>query len=91
MDLATRPMAPAELSRFAARLGARALLDSSGRAFRDQGLGYLRMDEREVLERLRDRPELIRLPLIRFGALVTAGVDEATWKTWLAASSSSGQ
>lgn len=84
MDLAVRPLAMAELRRFASRLGARTLLDASSRAFRDHGLGYLRMDEAEVLERLRDRPELLILPLIRCGELVTAGVDEATWRTWLA-------
>ena len=85
VDLDRKPIAPGELRRFVERLGARALLDADGRAYRDAALGYLRMDDAEIVQRLLADPRLLRLPLVRFGNDVTAGRDEATWKTWLSA------
>lgn len=83
VDLTRKPLAPGELRRFVERLGAQALLDTEGRAYRDAGMAYLRMDEAEIVERLLADPALLRLPLVRFGNYVTAGRDEATWKSWL--------
>jgi arsenate reductase-like glutaredoxin family protein len=83
VDLHRKPIAPGELRRFVERLGSRALLDTEGRAYRDAGLGYLRMDDAEIVQRLLADPRLLRLPLVRFGNDVAAGRDEATWKTWL--------
>jgi arsenate reductase-like glutaredoxin family protein len=83
VDLRKRPIAAAELRRFVERLGAPALLDETSRAYRDRGLGYLRMDEGEVVERLLTDPSLLRLPLIRNGNEVSAGRAESTWKEWL--------
>lgn len=83
VDLSRKPIAPGELRRFVERLGARALLDETSRAYRESGLGYLRMDEAEVVERLLANPALLRLPLVRFGNEVAAGRDEATWRRWL--------
>jgi arsenate reductase (glutaredoxin) len=83
VDLRKRPMAVAELRRFVDRLGARALLDETSRAYRDAGLGYLRMDDEEIAERLLADPSLLRLPLVRNGNDVTVGRVEATWTAWL--------
>ena len=83
VDLRTRPMAPGELRRFVERLGARALLDDTSKAFRDAGLGYLRMSDAEIVERLLADGRLLRLPLLRCGNDVTAGRDEATWAAWV--------
>jgi arsenate reductase-like glutaredoxin family protein len=82
-DLRKRPIAPAELRRFVDRLGARALIDPESRAYKAAGLAYLRMDDAEILERITTEPALLRLPLIRFDADVSAGRDEATWKRWV--------
>lgn len=82
VDLARRPPAPAELRRFAARHGPRALLDEGGAAYRQAGLGYLAMDDGEILERCQADPRLLRLPLVRHGNQVTVGVDEDTWRQW---------
>ncbi len=84
VDLRKRPIAVAELRRFVDRLGARALLDETSRAYRDGGLGYLRMDDAEIVERLLADPSLLVLPLVRNGNEVTAGRAEPTWRTWLA-------
>ena len=83
VDIRKRAMAPAELRRFVDRLGARALLDETSRAYRDGGLAHLSMDEREVAERIQADQRLLRLPLVRFGEEVTAGRSEATWTAWL--------
>jgi arsenate reductase-like glutaredoxin family protein len=83
VDITRRPLAPAELRRFSDRFGAVALLDPESRAYRSGGLAYLRMDDADVLARLLTDPSLLRLPLVRHGAHVSVGVDEATWKAWL--------
>jgi arsenate reductase-like glutaredoxin family protein len=83
VDLRKRPIAPGELRRFVERLGATALFDTTGRAYRDAGLGYLRMDEAGMVERLLANPALLRLPLIRHGSAVTVGRAETTWTGWL--------
>jgi arsenate reductase len=83
VDLRRRPIAPAELRRFVERLGARALLDETSRAYRDSGLGYVRMDDAAVVDRLLGDVRLLRLPLVRHGNDVTAGRAEATWSAWL--------
>ena len=87
VDLRRKPMASGELRRFVERLGAAALADTDGRAWRDAGLGFMRMDDAELVERLLADQALLRLPLVRVGQGVAAGRDEAAWKLLLAASS----
>ncbi len=84
VDLRRKPIAPGELRRFTDRLGAASLLDTAGSTYRDAGLGYLRMDDAEIVERLLADQRLLRLPLIRRGNEVSAGPAEATWRAWLA-------
>jgi arsenate reductase len=62
VDLRRRAIAPGELRRFAERLGARALLDETSRAYRASGLGYLRMDDDDVMRRLLAGPVLAPSP-----------------------------
>jgi arsenate reductase-like glutaredoxin family protein len=83
VDLRKRPIAPGELRRFVERLGARALLDETSKAYRDAGLGYMRMDDGEIVGRLLADPSLLRLPLVRNGNEVTAGRAEPTWTAWV--------
>ena len=90
VDLRKRRLAPAELSRFVERLGARALLDDTSKAYRDAGLGYLTMTDAEIVDRLARDSGLLRLPLVRHGNEVTAGPAEVTWAAWLAAFKSGG-
>jgi arsenate reductase-like glutaredoxin family protein len=85
VDLRRKPIAAGELRRFVERLGAPALADQDGKAWRDAGLGYLRMTDAELAERLLADIRLLRLPLVRFGNSVSAGRAEATWKAWLSA------
>ena len=85
VDLTRKPIARGELRRFVERLGPRALIDEGSKAWRDGGLGYLRMDDAEVVDRLLGNQSLLRLPLVRFGNEVAVGRDEATWKGWFRA------
>ncbi len=82
VDIKKRAPAPGELRRFAHRYGARALLDSGSRAYRDANMGYLSMGDEEILERVAADPRLLQLPLVRRGPEVTIGIDEDTWRTW---------
>jgi arsenate reductase (glutaredoxin) len=80
VDLARRPIAAGELKRFVERLGAEALADKDGRAWRDGGLGYMRMDAAELAARLLDDQRLLRLQLVRAGNTFAAGRDETAWQ-----------
>src|SRR5262245_49342760 len=91
VDLRRKPIAPGELRRFVERLGATALLDTQGRAYREAGLGYMRLDDAEIAQRLLADPRLLRLPLVRFGNEVTTGMAEGIWKSWVSGLKSEGK
>lgn len=84
VDLRRKPMAAGELRRFVEGVGAAALADTEGRAWREAGFGYLRMTDAELAERLLADQRLLRLPLVRVGNGVAAGRDEGAWKRLLA-------
>lgn len=81
VDIRRKPIAPAELRRFIDRLGARAVADESSKAWREAGLGYMRLDEPDLMERLVSDQRLLNIPLVRVGNGVAAGRDQATWKS----------
>jgi len=83
VDMSVKPPAPAELRRFAERFGALQLLDTGGRQYAAEGLGYMRLDEESAFDRLLAEPRLLRLPLVRAGARLSVGLDEAAWREWL--------
>ena len=85
VDVSRKPMAPAELRRFIGAIGARSVADETSRAWRDAGLGYLRMDDHELADRLLNDQRLLKLPLVRIGNDVAAGRDEARWKSLIGA------
>lgn len=84
IDLRRKAIAPAELRRFTARLGARGVADTEGRAWKDAGLGFLRMDDDELASKLLADSRLLRLPLVRVADAVCAGRDEGAWQRMLA-------
>jgi arsenate reductase-like glutaredoxin family protein len=85
VDLRRKPMAAGELRRFTERLGVATIADREGKAWRDVGLGYLRMDDAELAGRLLADQRLLRLPLVRAGNRFAVGRDEAAWKEMVAA------
>jgi arsenate reductase (glutaredoxin) len=84
VDLRRKPMAPGELRRFVERLGARALADEDGKAWRETGLGYMRLADAELANRLLADQRLLKLPLVRIENGFAAGRNEAAWKDLLA-------
>ena len=84
MDLVQRAPAPAELRRFSQRFGSLNLLDAGSRAYSAAGLAYMRLREEEAFERVLADPRLLRLPLVRWGARLSVGVEEDAWRSWLA-------
>jgi arsenate reductase-like glutaredoxin family protein len=83
VDLRRKPIAAGELRRFVERLGAAALADTAGKAWRDAGLGYLRTTPDELAARLLADQRLLRLPLVRVDSGFAAGRDETAWKALL--------
>src|SRR4051794_40786848 len=83
VDLRKRPIAAGELQRFTQRLGAASLMDQTSRRYRDDGLAHLTLDDAGIVRRLLADPRLLRLPLVRHGNAVTAGLEETTWAAWL--------
>jgi len=84
VDLKQRPMAQGEINRFIERFGLGGLLDSEGKSFVDAGLKYLKLSDGELLGRIERTPQLLRLPLVRAGHLLSVGQDENCWKSMLA-------
>jgi arsenate reductase (glutaredoxin) len=80
VDLKQKPIAPAEIKRFADRFGMVALLDIEGKAYVDAGLKYMKLTGTELLGRIEREPGLLRLPLVRSGKLLSIGRDEEAWK-----------
>jgi arsenate reductase-like glutaredoxin family protein len=80
VDLHQRPMAPAEIRRFADHFGLAALLDTEGKSYADAGLKYLRLSGADILSRIEKEPQLLRLPLVRGGNQLSIGRDEEAWK-----------
>jgi arsenate reductase-like glutaredoxin family protein len=76
VDLRKRPIDAAELRLLLDRLGAAALAggEPPATALHRGGLVAL----------VRADPSLLRLPLVRYGDAVTAGLDETKWREWLA-------
>lgn len=83
VDLKVKPMSPGEIKRFVDRFGLPALLDTEGKAYVDAGLKYLKVTERELLEKIERDPKLLRLPMLRCGNHLSVGQDEAAWKAML--------
>jgi arsenate reductase (glutaredoxin) len=85
IDIRRKPIAVGELRRFVEQLGARALADTDGRAWRDAGLAYLSMTDEDLAGRILADQRLLRLPLVRIGTAVSAGPEPAAWKRLLGA------
>lgn len=85
VDLGAKPISPAELRRFSDRLGPTKLFDTTARAYKDAGLGYLSMSADAAYEKLLRDQRLIRLPLVRAGNRLSVGPSEGEWRDWLRA------
>jgi arsenate reductase (glutaredoxin) len=84
VDLTERAASLGELRRFAQKFGATSLVDKESKRFSELGLRYAQLSDERWLEKLADEPLLLRMPLVRHGHQLVIGVDENTWKEWIA-------
>jgi arsenate reductase-like glutaredoxin family protein len=85
VDLMERAASRGELTRFAQKFGATALIDETARRYAELGLRTARYGDERWLEILVDEPLLLKMPLVRRGNALTIGAAESTWKNWLTA------
>ncbi len=71
-----------ELESVAAAVGVEALCDRDSRAFRESVIAYAPSRD-AVLDGLMERPQLLRLPIVRCGRLATAGYCPEVWQRWI--------
>ena len=85
VDLKIKPMSPGEIKRFIDRYTLAGLVDREGKAWIDAGLQYMKLSDAELLAKIERTPALLKLPLIRCANKLSAGQDEAAWKSMVAA------
>ncbi len=83
VDLQVKPMSPGEIKRFIDKFGLAGLIDSAAKEYEAAGLKYLRLSDADLLARIEKTPKLLNLPLVRCGNRISAGQDEAGWKSML--------
>ena len=71
-----------ELESVAAAVGLDALCDRESKAFRESVIASTQSRE-TILSGLMEKPQLLRLPIVRCGRLATAGFAPETWTRWL--------
>ena len=82
MDLKKHRLGKKELELFAAAVGARALVDRSGKKALERPVAHMSTDSPILSELLHD-PRALVSPIVRSGNRVTVGADETEWKHWV--------
>jgi arsenate reductase-like glutaredoxin family protein len=83
VDFQERGPSPGELNRFAQRFGVDQLIDQESKRFQELGLRHSQHSSDRWIDKLVDDPLLLRVPLVRFGNMLTIGLAEAEWKAWV--------
>ncbi len=73
-----------ELESVATAVGLENLCDRDAKAWRESVLAYTQ-DRETILAGLAERPQLLRLPIVRSGRLATVGYCPDTWAQWIEA------
>ena len=84
VDLKRHAPSPGELRRFFERFGEERLIDRSAKRFSALGLHSAYYGDRRWLEIACEEPLILVMPLVRSGSRLSVGLDEASWKEWLA-------
>ncbi len=82
VDLKKQRIGEREIRLFAGKDGVRSLLNTSDPKVREHPACYTSL-ESDVVGYLTEKPELMRLPIIRNGRQFTFGADESVWRKWL--------
>lgn len=88
-DLEERAASRGELIRFAQKFGVQRLIDRGSRRFAELGLAHSVLSDERWLEKLVEEPLLLVTPLARWQHKLTIGLDEKTWREWIAAAQNS--
>jgi arsenate reductase-like glutaredoxin family protein len=83
VDLMERAAAPGELQRFVQKFGLTRLIDKTSRRYQELGLAHARLSDEAWIGRLVDEPLLLCMPLVRNGKLLSVGLAEEDWKSWM--------
>lgn len=84
MDFDQRAPSKGELQRFFQKFGEEALIDRSSKRFLSLGLQTAFYGDDRWLEIACEEPLILRQPLVRNGKHLTVGLQEATWREWVA-------
>ena len=71
-----------ELESVAAAVGLDALCDRDSKAFRESVIAYTQNRE-TILNGLMEKPQLLKLPIVRDGRRATVGFCPQIWEDWL--------
>ena len=71
-----------ELESVAAAVGLEGLCDRDSKAFRESVVAYTQNRDR-ILDGIMEKPQLLRLPIVRCGKLATAGAAPEIWQQWI--------
>ena len=83
MDVLKYGIGRRELESVAAAVGLEALCDRDSKAFRESVLAYTQSRE-TILSGLMEKPQLLRLPIVRNGKKATVGVCPDVLEKWIA-------
>ncbi len=71
-----------ELESVAGAVGLDAVCDRDSKAFRESVIAYTQNRD-TILSGLIEKPQLLRLPIVRNGRLATVGYCPDVWETWI--------
>lgn len=83
VDLKIRGASKGELTRFAQKFGAEALVDRESKRFLSLGLAAAYYSDPKWLEILEEEPLILVQPLVRWKNRLTVGLAEEEWKGWM--------
>lgn len=83
VDLKVKAASRGELTRFAQKFGAEALVDRESGRFRKLGLSTAYYSDKKWLEILEEEPMILVQPLVRWKKRFTVGLAEEEWKGWM--------
>jgi len=83
VDLKVRAASKGELTRFAQKFGAEALVDRESKRFQNLGLSTAYYSDRKWLEILEEEPLILVQPLVRWKNRLTVGLAEEDWREWV--------
>jgi arsenate reductase-like glutaredoxin family protein len=84
VDFKQRVPSRGELQRFFQKFGEERLIDRDSKRFLALGLQAAYYGDDRWLDIATEEPLILRVPLVRNGSHLTVGLDEDTWKGWVA-------